>query len=247
MTDAFDRYAEPADRLKWARRRAGYDEASQAGRAFGWKLPTYLAHENGSRGLPFKRAVQYAKAFRVSAAWLMTGEGSPEGGVSTRENHSETEVYQPKVNDYGGISQVPLIGDAAPGVWQEVIAEDEMSYVYAADSQGNSRPDFAVTLVGPSMDRRFPEGTVVICTAADGPAGPLRSGDTVVAERHDDPLVERRVAIYKRDPAGQEWLWPQSSHRDHQAPLPMNSDGASDVRVIGIVLNVVNAVPRGED
>src|SRR5690606_17895576 len=35
--------------------------------------PTYLAHENGSRGFPAKRARQYADFFRTSAEWLLYG------------------------------------------------------------------------------------------------------------------------------------------------------------------------------
>jgi hypothetical protein len=38
-------------RLKQARTRAGFVEATAAARHFEWTIPTYLAHENGSRGL----------------------------------------------------------------------------------------------------------------------------------------------------------------------------------------------------
>lgn len=245
MTDAFDRYAEPADRLKWARKRAGYDDASSAARAFGWKPPTYLAHENGSRGLPYKRAIQYAKAFRVTAAWLMSGEGAHEPDSHTRIGIGQKENYQPKINDYGGISRVPIIGNAAPGVWQDVIAEESMTTVESVEAEREAHQKFAVTLADSSMNRRFPDGTTLICANADGPDGPIRDGDTVVAERYDGGMVERRVAVYRCDAAGQEWLWPDSNHRDHQAPLPLSSSGPGATKVIGIVLASSNVVERG--
>lgn len=67
---------ERAARLRQARERAGYDSATDAARAFGWTVPTYLAHENASRGIPYERATKYARAFRVNAAWLITGVGA---------------------------------------------------------------------------------------------------------------------------------------------------------------------------
>lgn len=66
---------EAAARLKSARVAAGYTTAPEAAAALGIKEPTYLGHENGSRG--FKgRAAQYARRFGVSFEWLVTGRGS---------------------------------------------------------------------------------------------------------------------------------------------------------------------------
>lgn len=67
---------EPYERLERARELAGYESASDAARALGIREPTYLAHENGSRGFA-KRAVRYARFFKVSYEWLMTGRGEP--------------------------------------------------------------------------------------------------------------------------------------------------------------------------
>lgn len=68
---------QPHERLQEARRRAGFEEATEAARALGIKEPTYLGHENGSRG--FKaRADQYARKYGVSLEWLLTGRGGAE-------------------------------------------------------------------------------------------------------------------------------------------------------------------------
>lgn len=70
-----------AQRLKRAREAAGFATATDAATRFRWKVPTYLGHENGSRGFRGQTAAKYAKAFRVSQAWLLTGEGQGSEAV----------------------------------------------------------------------------------------------------------------------------------------------------------------------
>lgn len=61
------------ERLRQARERASYVRASDAARAFGWPVSTYLGHENGSRGLTKDAAERYARAFKVTWQWLLGG------------------------------------------------------------------------------------------------------------------------------------------------------------------------------
>jgi SOS-response transcriptional repressor LexA len=65
---------EPSDRLQKARQEAGYENAVDAARAFGWGQSTYISHENGTRGLKPPVAERYAKAFRVTPEWLLYGK-----------------------------------------------------------------------------------------------------------------------------------------------------------------------------
>jgi DNA-binding XRE family transcriptional regulator len=64
---------EPQDRLQKARQEAGYENAVDAARAFGWGQSTYISHENGTRGLKPTIAEKYARAFRVTPEWLLYG------------------------------------------------------------------------------------------------------------------------------------------------------------------------------
>lgn len=64
-----------SDRLRAAREQAGFEKATDAARRFGWPEPTYLSHENGSRGLRAGVVERYAKAFKVSPEWLQFGDG----------------------------------------------------------------------------------------------------------------------------------------------------------------------------
>ncbi len=70
----FDDRPEPAIRLQQAREARGFRTAKHAAKYFGWSYDSYAQHENGLRGIA-RKAGQYAKAFRVSEAWLLTGEG----------------------------------------------------------------------------------------------------------------------------------------------------------------------------
>lgn len=70
-----------ADRLRIAREHKGYDTATAAADALGVERPTYLAHENGSRGFRAS-ATRYAQFFGVNLIWLLTGKGHMVSGAS---------------------------------------------------------------------------------------------------------------------------------------------------------------------
>ena len=55
-----------------------YESASDAARAIGVPVATYVSHENGHRGLG-RSAQRYAKFFRVSLNWLVLGKGTRSG------------------------------------------------------------------------------------------------------------------------------------------------------------------------
>ena len=62
-----------------ARAYAGIEDATAAATRFGWTIPTYHSHENGNRGIKPTVAKKYAKAYKISFTWLMTGEGTMTG------------------------------------------------------------------------------------------------------------------------------------------------------------------------
>ena len=65
-----------AKRLQWARKnRSHYKTATEAARAFGWPVSTYLGHENGDRIPSRPTAKKYAARYKVRWEWLLEGEG----------------------------------------------------------------------------------------------------------------------------------------------------------------------------
>lgn len=71
--------SDPAERLRIARLRAGFETAKDAAEALGFPVSTYLGHENGSRGYPAKKAEVYARKFKVREQWLLYGVGAGPG------------------------------------------------------------------------------------------------------------------------------------------------------------------------
>jgi transcriptional regulator with XRE-family HTH domain len=68
-----------AERLKWAREHRKYAKPVDAARALNVREPTYWGWENGNREPEKETIPRLASFFRVSANWLLTGEGSATG------------------------------------------------------------------------------------------------------------------------------------------------------------------------
>ena len=72
----------PSQRLKWARKQHGkYPSPTDAARAFGWKVSTYLGHENGDRNPSRATAKRYGRAYHIRWEWILEGEGVPSLGT----------------------------------------------------------------------------------------------------------------------------------------------------------------------
>lgn len=84
--------SDPSDRLRIARLRAGYATAKEAAEALGVPVPTYLGHENGSRGFPAKKAFTYARKFKVREQWLLYGVG-PAPGEGDGEGAEVIDIF----------------------------------------------------------------------------------------------------------------------------------------------------------
>ncbi|MEM6490914.1 MAG: S24 family peptidase [Pseudomonadota bacterium] len=133
--------------MRDARRLAGFENATEAARAFGWTAPTYLAHENGGRGFPVARARAYARAFNVSTAWLLTGEG-PQRDTTT-----------PLIGIVGAGSTILPIDDHALGAGLELV---ETPPAYGGDL-------VAVQVRGDSMYPVYWDGDVLFFGRSGAP------------------------------------------------------------------------------
>lgn len=102
--DTRELYAESMDaaaRLREARKAAGFSSARQAALAMSISYPTYAAHENGEKGF-VRTADRYARFYRVSLEWLVTGKGDMRS--------RKTSI--PLMGSVGAGSTVEMIGDA---------------------------------------------------------------------------------------------------------------------------------------
>ena len=117
-------------RLRQARIAAGHKSAAEAIRRFGWKPEsTYRSHENGQTPVPPDAAKQYAKAYKTTAAWILTGDG-PQGSRMTRlsgEIGAGSEVRPVPVGDSGlPDHDIPLPPSAPDGATALRVRGDSM-------------------------------------------------------------------------------------------------------------------------
>lgn len=127
-------------RLQRARADAGYSTPTDAARAFGWTVPTYLAHENGTRGITRDAAQRYARAFQVSPAWLLTGE-----------QNNRKAVKIPVLGYVGAGGDVFAIDDHAQGAALE----------YVDSPPGAAIDTVALEVRGTSMWPAYQDGDLI--------------------------------------------------------------------------------------
>ena len=160
----------PADRLKWARRQAGYASAAAFARAAGVPEVTYRAHEkglqgSGGRGLSERAARDYAERLGVDWAWLMTGAGAPEGTGEAAALPPEREVKAAPPDLPGPSSfprDVPVRGIAVGGADGHFEFNGEIvDYARRPPGISGAKNVFAIYVRGSSMAPRFEEGELV--------------------------------------------------------------------------------------
>jgi SOS-response transcriptional repressor LexA len=141
------------------------------------------------------------------------------------------------------VSGAPIRGKVAAGMFQDnwwenfEVDQRELDHVPVAISGYPSGLLYALELVGPSMNRAFPnETTYVIVCPSDKTS--VRDGDFVIAERRDGSKVEATCKRLKLTEHGWQ-LWPDSYDTNYQEPLTLSGD---EVKIIGVVVG--SWVPR---
>lgn len=69
----------PGERLREARRRAGYSTVAEAARALKMHPQNWADHEAGRRELREKHAREYGRKLKISWTWLLTGHDTTKG------------------------------------------------------------------------------------------------------------------------------------------------------------------------
>lgn len=129
------------DRLKRARLAAGYETAADAARAMGVPKPAYTHHENGTRGF-VTNGERYARFFRVSLEWLLTGRGEMKGA---------------------GDVPIPVMGVVTAG--QATVPADGESAVLGEVSWPVNDEVHGFRVQGESMWPRFMDGELLLVDA----------------------------------------------------------------------------------
>lgn len=125
------RIDEQAARLRQVRISRGFSTAKEAAEKFGWNYNTYSQHERGQVGIT-RAATDYARAYKISEAWLLTGEGiaddermvpirglagaGPDGSVLFAEGHGNFGEVPAPLDSSASVEALEVQGESMYGI-----------------------------------------------------------------------------------------------------------------------------------
>ena len=215
-----------SDRIRHARIAAGFQHARDASKAFGWSENTYRSAENGQRPPGRETLIVYARAFRVSLEWLLTGRG---------EMHPARPM---------GLRQIPIYRweDVGPGkaLRMQLLAATARGFVVVPEADNIGQDAFALIVEDNPM------------VGQQGVPFSLYPGDKLVIDPDCEPhpgnivlahvggrAVVRKMRILSEAPDGK----PQQV-----ALVPLNPDFPTHevefAAVVGVVVSFVRDLPH---
>ncbi len=204
----------PPNQLKRLRKAAGMTQKDVAN-LLGTTNVSVMRYEKGERQIGNDVAKKLAGIFNCSLDELFAAPGTLTPTTLTQT--------------------VQLVGHVAAGQWREAIEwpEEDRLMIPIPPPDGDLQGLFALEVRGESMNRVFPEGTILICASVfhnqDNPNINPRNGDYVICERRDpqSDLMEATVKTY-REIDGKHWLMPESDKPDFQAPIALPGPNGDD-------------------
>lgn len=96
---------------------------------------------------------------------------------------------------------------------------------------------FVLEVRGPSMNLKYPDGTLLVCANMYDLNEEPRAGKRYIVEKiFPDGTREATVKQLRIDESGLPWLWPESSHPAHQMPIEVNGHDGETIRILARVL-----------
>lgn len=225
----------PGERLRTYRKAAGLT-ADELGRRAAMVLnrdrpvsaPTVRAHENGTNTISADMADAYARVLKIKPADILFGDDGP------------VTVSVASVPDH--VRMVGIVGEVRAGAFAEIPAEEPTptEFVPVQLPDYTRAQLYALTVRGRSMDKDYPDGSVVvICPAHE--AG-IRANDHVVVRRWRGGLAEttlKEVVVEN----GAVVLWPRSTDPEFQTPIRLETvrDADEGPEIIGVVVGSFTA------
>jgi SOS-response transcriptional repressor LexA len=128
------------------------------------------------------------------------------------------------------VDGLPVLGSVQAGVWREADVADEPKYgplPISPDTRYAGKPQFALRVVGNSMNRVVQDGSYIVCVSWAELGRQPRDGDLVVVERRRDGLIEttiKRIQIANR----KILLMPDSDDPRWQSPIELEGGLEND-------------------
>jgi len=150
----------------------------------------------------------------------------------------ETEPHE-IISAAGGYRPVPIVGYVQAGHFAEQWAfdeEDQPEVLVEDEPRFRSFRLRGAYVRGPSMNKRWSDGTTLIFTDALETGEDVVVGKRYIVERERaDGLREATVKLLWRDDTGKLWLLPESDDPRFQEPIPLDGADGDTVRIIGRV------------
>src|SRR3990167_2345390 len=164
-------------------------------------------------------------------------------GLATAMGKDPSEYYTAPPANAPDAERIPVIGRVQAGAWSEHPQWDKRDWYYVEvdPSPVAGAERFALEMVGHSMERVIPPGSILECLRVFGRYGPKpRNGDVVIVERQRNDLIETTCKRLEVMPDGTYVLRCESDRTEFQEPIFMgkpDDEAFSDdgTRIIGIV------------
>jgi transcriptional regulator with XRE-family HTH domain len=161
-------------RLRDARIAAGYDTAAAAAEAFGWNRNTYASNENGNASFSYRKAKEYAAAFRVRPEWLYEASGPVRAAAAG--------------------SMVRVIGKVGANPEGLVLfATGQEGFDLTPIPPGGTDNAVALQVAGHSMRGVADDGALIYFEDQRTPPSPDMLGHVVVVETDTDEVLVKRL------------------------------------------------------
>lgn len=216
----------------------------------------YLILHSGIRSSWFTWAAAQAEADRIGTTGVLmrqTDDGpeivwkSPRQPASSPPARIVEASASAKISISGVASAeilrvdgVHIVGDVAAGVFQEAHQrdEDDWEFITLPDGYGEV---FGLRVKGDSMDKEFPDGSVLLCENYNEADDEVPLGKYVIADRIDGAtgFIESTCKKLTQDEkSGTYILLPESTNPVHM-PLPLMDMGEQTVRVRAVVTGAI--------
>jgi transcriptional regulator with XRE-family HTH domain len=202
---------EMKNRIRELREAKGLSQEA-LGEIIGAHWQTVHRAESGKTALSESKLAKYAEALEVGIDDLM----APSSG-----------------------RMVVVKGYVEAGAWAETWEwdEDNQYQVPVPDEpQFRGFTLHAAETRGPSMNKRYPEGTVIVFTDIIETQADIIVGKRYIVERERaDGMREATVKQLWQDETGKYWLLPESTDPLFQEPIPINGNEDDTIRIVGRV------------
>jgi SOS-response transcriptional repressor LexA len=231
----------PGQRLAKVREARGYRTSSDAARAHGWTVSTYISHENGNRPLSKKVIVTYANAFDCPAEWLAYGVGDMNGSNPAAEHISDNSSTPP----VSGVAlrKIPVIrwGNFSSSTDYLMLVKESTEYTYTSASLPVDGKQFCMIIPDDSMvsadkaEISYSPGDEVIFTLGD--KGAPGTYVLAIVDGEDVELFRKYVRGGKRD--GQEVIKLMPLNPDYD---PVEIVDGVNGRIVGRAIRHIRSI-----